>query len=234
MSLIPELERSPEEGNGYPFQYSWLGNPVNRGAWWATVHGFAESDTTEWLNNNSVGQQFLSSPSFRLEVTNPKPTQYCKAIILWLKKKSGKREVTIHYTFSLFFVAIIGNMYFHVIFRIIFSSDKTPLHKKYKWSTEFIYYILESWHLHWRYKSNNKFTNASAWIKTVALNCTTSQILHIHALAHTKASFTEKVLNKAVKMINFINSCHMARHLFNILCDKTGSTHEALLLHTEF
>ena len=35
-------------------------------------------------------------------------------------------------------------------------------------------------------------------------------------------------------MINFINSCHMARHLFNILGDETGSTHEALLSHTEF
>ena len=35
------------EGNGNPLQYSCLGNPMNRGAWWATVHGFTkESDTT--------------------------------------------------------------------------------------------------------------------------------------------------------------------------------------------
>jgi len=39
--------RSPEEGNGNPLQYSWLGNPMDRGAWWATVHGFTkELDTT--------------------------------------------------------------------------------------------------------------------------------------------------------------------------------------------
>ena len=40
--LIPGLGRSPEEGNGNPFQYSCLGNPVDKGAWQATVHGVAE------------------------------------------------------------------------------------------------------------------------------------------------------------------------------------------------
>ena len=35
----PGSERSPGEGNGNPFQYSCLGNPVDRGAWQAIVHG---------------------------------------------------------------------------------------------------------------------------------------------------------------------------------------------------
>ena len=44
---IPGLGRSPGEGNGNLLQYSCLGNPMNRGAWWATVHGVAkESDRT--------------------------------------------------------------------------------------------------------------------------------------------------------------------------------------------
>ena len=34
---------SPEEGNGYPLQYSFLENPMDRGAWQATVHGVAKS-----------------------------------------------------------------------------------------------------------------------------------------------------------------------------------------------
>ena len=42
----PGSGRSSGEGNGYPLQYSCLENPMNRGAWWATVHEAAESDTT--------------------------------------------------------------------------------------------------------------------------------------------------------------------------------------------
>ena len=39
VSSIPVLGRSPREGNGKSLQYSSLGNPMDRGAWWATVHG---------------------------------------------------------------------------------------------------------------------------------------------------------------------------------------------------
>ena len=45
--LILGWERSPEEGNGNPLQYSCLGNPMVRGAWWATVHVVTKKyDTT--------------------------------------------------------------------------------------------------------------------------------------------------------------------------------------------
>ena len=37
--LIPGSGRSPGEGHGNPLQYSCLENPMDRGAWWATVHG---------------------------------------------------------------------------------------------------------------------------------------------------------------------------------------------------
>ena len=42
---IPGSGRSPGEGNGNPLQYSWLENPVDRGAWRVTVHGVAKSQT---------------------------------------------------------------------------------------------------------------------------------------------------------------------------------------------
>jgi len=45
MSLIPESGRSPEIANGNPLQYSCLENPMDRGAWWATVLRVAKSWT---------------------------------------------------------------------------------------------------------------------------------------------------------------------------------------------
>ena len=46
-SSIPGLGRSPGGGNGNPLQYSCLGNPIDRGAWQATVHRVAKSDVTK-------------------------------------------------------------------------------------------------------------------------------------------------------------------------------------------
>ena len=42
---VPGWRRSPGGGNDKPLQYSWWDNPMDRGAWWATVHGFAKSWT---------------------------------------------------------------------------------------------------------------------------------------------------------------------------------------------
>ena len=48
--LIPGSGRTSGEGNGNPLQYSCLENPMDGGAWRATVHGVVESETTEWLH----------------------------------------------------------------------------------------------------------------------------------------------------------------------------------------
>ena len=45
LGLIPGWGRSSGEGNGNPLQYSCLENPMDRGAWWATVHGIIKSQT---------------------------------------------------------------------------------------------------------------------------------------------------------------------------------------------
>ena len=49
LGFIPESGRSPGEGNGNAFQYSLPENSMDRGAWQAVVHGFAESDISEQL-----------------------------------------------------------------------------------------------------------------------------------------------------------------------------------------
>ena len=52
LGLIPVLGRPPGEGNGNPFQYSCLENPIDGGAWRATVHGGCkELDKTEQLHS---------------------------------------------------------------------------------------------------------------------------------------------------------------------------------------
>ena len=40
---LPVMKETPKEGNGYPAQYSCLENPMDRGAWWATVHGVTKT-----------------------------------------------------------------------------------------------------------------------------------------------------------------------------------------------
>ena len=62
MGSIAASERSPEEGNGNPLQFSCMGNPMNRGDWWSIAHGVAkERDMTQQLNNNkNHWQDFFS------------------------------------------------------------------------------------------------------------------------------------------------------------------------------
>ena len=53
---IPGLGRSSKEGNGNPLQYSCLENPMDRGAWRATVHGVAKSRTLLFLGADIIAE----------------------------------------------------------------------------------------------------------------------------------------------------------------------------------
>ena len=60
LGSIPELGRSPGEGNGNALQYFCLENSIDKGAWQATVHGVAKSQTrleqlTQGIINNITG-----------------------------------------------------------------------------------------------------------------------------------------------------------------------------------
>ena len=71
---IPRLGRSAGKGNGYPFQYSCLENPMDRGAWWATVHNVTKSRTQlKWLSMHTC---MLISSDLLIWCTSPAPQQY--------------------------------------------------------------------------------------------------------------------------------------------------------------
>ena len=64
LGLISGLGRFPEEGNGYPLQYSCLENSMDRGAWQATIHGVAKSQTQlssegGGINHHVIAVRFL-------------------------------------------------------------------------------------------------------------------------------------------------------------------------------
>ena len=58
--LISGLERSPAVGNMDLLQYSFLGNSMDRGAWWAKIHGLTESDPTDHLTTHNHLKHRLS------------------------------------------------------------------------------------------------------------------------------------------------------------------------------
>ena len=76
---IPGSERFPGEGNGNPFQYSCLENPMDRGAWWAVVHGVTKSQ--KWLRD----QRFRGFPGgiilLCLSVITNKPEYHFRCLL---------------------------------------------------------------------------------------------------------------------------------------------------------
>ena len=72
MGSVPGSGRPPGEGNGNPLQYSCLGNPMDGGAWWATVHGLTKSWT--WLSNWAAISNLNSLEMNYLHVSRQKRT----------------------------------------------------------------------------------------------------------------------------------------------------------------
>ena len=80
LGSIPGLGRSLGEGNCYPLQYSCLENPMDRGAWQATVHGVAKSWT--WLSDLTLFEDTLTSFKISYNIVkcnklDPKVTWFC-------------------------------------------------------------------------------------------------------------------------------------------------------------
>ena len=87
---IPGSGKSSEEENGNPFQYSCLEKSMDRGTCWATVHGMAESDTTEWLHN--ARKEENCNKESEVNARNEKQGNRNKECLWWAQLKTRKRE----------------------------------------------------------------------------------------------------------------------------------------------
>ena len=77
MGWISASGRSPGGGNGNPLQYSRLENPMDRGAWWATVHGATKSETRlKQLSMHTEGLQITSCVSHALQLLGRQLCRY--------------------------------------------------------------------------------------------------------------------------------------------------------------
>ena len=84
VSLIPGLWRLPGEGNGYPLQYCCLENPMDRGAWWATVHEVTDS----WIGLSNKYFHFLH---FKLWVSRHRQGDSPRDDLEWRPSVSAPR-----------------------------------------------------------------------------------------------------------------------------------------------
>ena len=83
-SSVPGLGRSPGKGNGKPLQYSCLENSMDGGAWWATVHGVAKSQTrlsnftaTSWTMLTTVPEEQPSCHMLQRRILRPRVARSC-------------------------------------------------------------------------------------------------------------------------------------------------------------
>ena len=73
--LIPRLGRSPAEGNGNPLQYSHLENSMDRGAWWATVHGVSKSILAMESYSAFKRKEILMNATARVNLSEIMPSE---------------------------------------------------------------------------------------------------------------------------------------------------------------
>ena len=81
LDLIPGLGRSLGEGHGNPFQCSFWENPMDRRAWWITVHAVEELDMTQQLENNKMKGREQKEILFCYSPEASRGRKYVKALL---------------------------------------------------------------------------------------------------------------------------------------------------------
>ena len=97
LGLIPGSGRSPEGGHGNPLQYSCLENPMNRGAWRATFHGVAETNTFTFTH---TGEGHLFNSGYWLKGISSRNTNRHIQNIVWHPLAQLTHEINHHRSVS--------------------------------------------------------------------------------------------------------------------------------------
>ena len=99
---IPGLGRSPGGEHGNPLQYSCLESPMDRGAWWATVHGVTKSRTRlEQLSNHSTSLPKKDLRNIQLYLGFP---------IIWIKPSLCQHSCLLFCSTLFFFSYLLGSL----------------------------------------------------------------------------------------------------------------------------
>jgi len=145
MDLIPGSGRSPGIGHGNPLQYSCLENPMDRGAWWVTVHGVAKSLTQTEVTWCTHTPRFLKK--LKIEWSYDPATlllgTYLEKIIIW------KDTFTAMFTAALFTIA---------------NTWKQPKWPPIQEWIKKMWYIHIQWNVTQTWKQNEIVPFASMWM----------------------------------------------------------------------
>ena len=126
MGSIPELGRSPGEGNGNPPQYSCLENPMDWGPWWATVHPVTKRHDWETEHRTLENTCISTFGVFPTILTTASYLHY-KINKFWLNKWNGPRNPS--------FFALIINLLISFL-RIILFSCYFDIENELSWVSE--------------------------------------------------------------------------------------------------
>ena len=139
MSLIHVSRRSPREGHGHPLQYSYLESPTERGAWWATFHGVAKSQTQlKQLSTHACTYKDIAIIPHITSVDSWSSIYYLKFLVLEFCKKNNNNNN--NKNLCNLFKDLFSHPFENRIKNSEFTNTYIPVLEKV------LYSVLEKWH----------------------------------------------------------------------------------------
>ena len=96
LGSIPGVERLPQGGHGNPLQYSCLENPMDRGAWWATVQKVRHNQVTKTLWFHFQGNKYQGNSLKNALMWHSQTKIFCNVIFEQRSNYHGKHKIIFH------------------------------------------------------------------------------------------------------------------------------------------